>query len=356
MLFGKKTHLFGMDIGSNALKLAEVRKTGKGYHLLNAGIVHLPAEAIVEGAIMNAPAVVDGILTLVESCKTRTKNVATAVCGHSVIIKKISLPLMSREELEQSIQWEAEQYIPFNIQDVNLDYQILSPQGEKQADQGEGQMDVLLVAAKRDLVEDYASLLREAELRPVVMDVASFAVENMFEANYEVEEDEVIALFNIGASIANINIFKSGVSLFTRDIHFGGNQFNEEIQKALHLNFQEAEKLKLGGTEKPEERTTLDSVLEQVTQGLLNEMHRSLEFFSATSASEKIHRVVLSGGCCALSGLADKMQDRLGIPVELADPFRKITADPNHLEPDYLREIAPFMGVSIGLAIRGVGD
>jgi len=356
MLFGKRTNLFGLDIGSNALKLAEIRKTGKGYQLLNAGVMHLPPEAIVEGAVMNAPAVVDAIQNLLDVHKPESRNVATSVCGHSVIIKKVSLPVMSREELEQSIQWEAEQYIPFNIHDVNLDYQILSPLEEKGEESRTGQMDVLLVAAKKDLVEDYASLLREADLRPVIMDVASFAVENMFEVNAEVDEDEVIAIFNIGASITNINIFKNGASLFTRDIHFGGNQFNEEIQKALNLNFQEAEYLKLGGSGREEDRSEVHDILERITEVLLNETQRSLEFFSATSGSEKIHRVVLCGGCSALPGLASKMEDRLGTPVDLADPFRRVIADPGKFKPEYLKEIQPFMGVSVGLALRSVGD
>ena len=356
MLFGKKNQLFGLDIGSSALKLTEIRKTGKGYQLLNAGIVHLPPEAIIEGAIMNASAVVDAIQTLLDVHKPETRNVATAVCGHSVIIKKITLPMMSREELEQSIQWEAEQYVPFNIHDVNLDYQILTPVSEKGEEAGSGQMDVLLVAAKKDLVEDYTSLLLEADLRPVLMDVASFAVENMVEVNTDIDEDEVSAIFNIGASITNINIFKNGASLFTRDIHFGGNQFNEDIQKLLNVSYQEAEQLKLGGGGREGEQAQVRDILERVTDMLLNETQRSLEFFAATSGSEKIHRVVLCGGCSALPGLPPKMEERLGIPVELASPFRKILVDPAKFKPDYLQEIEPFMGVSVGLAVRSLGD
>ena len=357
-MFGKKTNLFALDIGSNVLKMVELQKTGKGYQLLQAGIMNLPSEAIVEGAIMNASAVVDAIRNLLDVHKPGTRNVATAVCGHSVIIKKISLPTMSREELEQSIQWEAEQYIPFNIRDVNLDYQILEPtlSIDGEGDAAEGQMDVLLVAAKKDLVEDYTALLKDADLRPVIMDVAAFAVENMYEVNYENEEEDVVAIFNMGASITNINIFKNGVSLFTRDIHFGGNQFNEEIQKALNLSFKEAEFLKLGGAGQEEDSPRVEGIIEEVTEVLLNETQRSLEFFSATSGNEKIHKVVLCGGCSALAGLEAKMEDRLGIPVELANPFRKIIIDPGRFKSDYLQEIMPYMSVSVGLAVRSVGD
>jgi len=355
MFFGIRNHLFGLDIGSSSLKLAEVHATGRGYQLLNAGMIPLPPDAIVEGAIMNASVVVEAIRNLLETCKPRTRNVATSVSGHSVIIKKISLPNMSREELAQSIQWEAEQYIPFNIHDVNLDYQIISSRAAAK-EEASDQMNVLLVAAKKDLVEDYAALLREADLRPVIIDVDSFAVENMYEANYETEEEELVAIFNIGASVTNINIFKSGVSLFTRDIHFGGNQFNEEIQKELNLGYREAEQLKLGVPGQEASRMEVQEILGRVTEALLNEVQRSLEFFSATSGDQRIHKVVLCGGCSCLPGLVDKTEDRLGIPVELADPFRKASVDSSRWKPDYLRGVAPFMGVSMGLAIRRVGD
>lgn len=355
MLLGRRSHLFGLDIGSSSLKLAEIRRTGKGYQLVSAGMAGLPPDAIVEGAIMNASALVEAIRSLLDTHKPRTRNVATSVSGHSVIIKKISLPAMSREELVQSIQWEAEQYIPFNIHDVNLDYQIIPlPAGSKE--EATDQMNVLLVAAKKDLVEDYAALLREAGLRPVIIDVDSFAVENMYEANYETEEDEVVAIFNMGASVTNINVFKSGISLFTRDIHFGGNQFNEEIQKEMNLGYEEAEKLKLGVPGREAPGAEIQEILGHVTEALLNEIQRSLEFFAATSGEQRIHKVVLCGGCSCLPGLADKTEDRLGIPVELADPFRKVIVDTSRWKPEYLRGISPFMGVSMGLAIRRIGD
>jgi type IV pilus assembly protein PilM len=188
------------------------------------------------------------------------------------------------------------------------------------------------------------------------MDVASFAVENMVEVNHEIEDGEVIAIFNIGASITNVNIFRKGGSLFTRDIHFGGNQYTEEIQKAAHVSFQEAESRKVLASDSSRANAVVQEVVNAVTDSLLNELQRSMEFFLASSEGEKIHRVILSGGCSALAGMAEKMQERLGTPVEIADPFQTISADPNRLEPKYLREIAPRMGVCVGLAIRKVGD
>lgn len=352
----KKSDLFGLDIGSSSIKLAELKKTGKGYYLTKVGIAHLPPETIVEGAIMDSGALIDTIKKLVDMHRPRSKNVATAVSGHSVIIKKISLPAMSEEELEQSIQWEAEQYIPFNINEVNLDFQIVAgPAGGEAAESG--QMDVLLVAAKKELIEDYRSILLGAGLRPVVIDVASFAIQNMYETNYDVEEGEVVAMFNIGASSTNINIFKGGGSVFTRDIHFGGNQFNEEIQKILHVSYQEAEFLKLGsGSATERQRAEVKAITERVTEALLAEVQRSLEFFSATSGDEKIHKVMLSGGCSSLANFAQRMEDRLGLPVEVANPFRRIAYDESVLGAGYLEEIAPQMGVAIGLAVRRLGD
>jgi type IV pilus assembly protein PilM len=158
-----------------------------------------------------------------------------------VIVKKVSLPAMSREELDEQIRWEAEQYIPFDVNEVNLDFQILGGGND------DGQMEVLLVAAKKDLIDDYVQVIHEAGLVPVAIDVAAFAVENAFEANYDVSPGQTVALVNVGAQVVNINIVSNGVPCFTRDITTAGNQYTEEIQKALSISFGEAERIKLGG-------------------------------------------------------------------------------------------------------------
>ncbi len=355
MFLFRRSDLFALDIGSSSLKLVELKKTAKGYELTRAGILHLPPETIVEGTIMDSSALTESIKKLVQAHKPRTKNVATAVSGHSVIVKKISLPAMSEEEIEHSIQWEAEQYIPFNVNEVNLDFQLI--QGTAAQSEDSGQMEVLLVAAKKELIEDYRTILEGAGLRPVVIDVASFAIQNMYETNYDCEEGEVVAMFNIGASSTNINMFRNGSSLFTRDIHFGGNQFNEEIQRALHVSYEEAEVLKLGSSSQAERhKAEVKAIMDRVTEALMAEVQRSLEFFSATSGDEKIHRVVLSGGCSLLAGLAQKMEGRLGLPVEVANPFRRIVYDEARIAPDFFEGIGPQLGVAVGLGIRRVGD
>ncbi len=271
--FGKSS-LVGLDIGSSTVKAVEVNVKGrdKGFELKSLGVAPLAPEAIVQGAFLNSSAIVDAIKEAVDNGRIKGKEVAAAIAGHSVIVKKVSLPEMTREELEEQIQWEAEQYIPFDVNEVNLDFQIL------EANDSEGQMEVLLVAAKRDLIDDYVQVIQEAGLTPAVIDVASFAVENAFEANYETTPGEVVALVNIGAQVVNINILQHGAPAFTRDITTAGNQYTEEIQKALSIGFEEAERIKLGGRRSEESQEVVPQEVEQamqsVTETVIGEISR----------------------------------------------------------------------------------
>jgi type IV pilus assembly protein PilM len=233
----RKSSVIGLDIGSSSVKAVEIahKSRDKGFELRSLGQAMLPGEAIVQGAFLNSSAIVDAIREAVENGRIGGKDVAAAVSGHSVIVKRVNLPQMSREELEDQIQWEAEQYIPFDVNEVNLDFQILD------ASEEEGQMDVLLVAAKKDLIDDYVQVIQEAGLNPIAIDVAGFAVQNAYELNYELEPEAVIALVNIGAQVVNINVLRNGIPAFTRDIMTGGAQYTEEIQKALSVSFDEAE-------------------------------------------------------------------------------------------------------------------
>ena len=304
--FGK-TSVIGLDIGSSSVKAVEIalKSRDKGFELRALGQAMLPSEAIVQGAFLNSSAIVDAIREAVEKAKIRTKAVAAAVSGHSVIVKKVSLPAMSREELDEQIRWEAEQYIPFDVNEVNLDFQILDEDG------GEGQMDVLLVAAKKDLIDDYVQVITEAGLQPAVVDVAAFAVENCYEANYDTRSDDVVALVNIGAQVVNINVVAGGVPTFTRDITTAGNQYTEEIQKTLSVSFDEAERIKLGGRTTEDSQEVVPHEVEQamqaVSETVIGEISRSLDFYGATSADSRIQRVLLSGGttgsrCSAMTG------------------------------------------------------
>ena len=350
--FGSKS-IVGLDIGSSTVKAVEISPKGKGgdFELSHLGVARLEPEAIVQGAFLNSGAIADAIREAVENGKIRTKHVAAAVCGHSVIVKKVNLPAMTRDELDEQIRWEAEQYIPFDVNEVNLDFQIL------ETEDGEGQMEVLLVAAKKDLIDDYVQVITEAGLIPAAIDVAAFAVENAFEANYDVNPEEVVALVNIGAQVVNINVMTGGAPAFTRDITTAGNQYTEEIQKALSINFEEAERIKLGENASHDSQEVVPQEVEQamrsVTDTLIGEISRSLDFYAATTADSRIEKVLLSGGGAKVSGFASAFQERTGLPVESLNPLARMVPSSKH-DPEFLEEIAPALGVGVGLAMRRV--
>jgi len=345
--------MVGLDIGSSTVKAVELTAKGKHgeFELSHLGIAKLPTEAIVQGAFLNSGAIADAIREAIDNGKIKSKHVAAAVYGHSVIVKKVSLPMMTRDELDEQIRWEAEQYIPFDVNEVNLDFQIMESTG------AEGQMDVLLVAAKKDLIDDYVQVITEAGLIPATIDVAAFAVENAFEANYDVRPDEVVALVNIGAQVVNINIVSEGVPAFTRDITTAGNQYTEEIQKALSISFDEAERIKLGESDSDGDQAVVpaevDEAMQSVTDTVIGEISRSLDFFAATTADSRIERVVLSGGGAKVVGFEAAFRERTGLTVETLNPLARILPNPR-LDPEMLEDVAPMLGVGIGLAMRRV--
>jgi len=348
LIFGKK-EIIGLDIGSSAIKLAELREAQNRYQLKNIGEALIPPEAIVNKVIINSGAVVEAISTLVKDLGVKTKDVAISISGHSVIIKKVSIPNMSEKELREAIPWELEQNIPHSIDNVNYDFQILP--GESQ----EGNMDVLIVAAKKDVTEDYIAVANEAGLNPVVVDVDVFALENMFEINYPLT-DEVLALINIGASVTNINILKGGVSIFARDITAGGRQFTEWIQKEFNIGYDEAEKMKyslgLTGISKDLDRITRD-----FADLICGEIERTIDFFTTTtSQKETVRKIVLGGGSSKVPYIKERLVERIGASVEIVNPFKNIIHDPRDFDPEYILDIAPKMGVVIGLALRRKGD
>jgi type IV pilus assembly protein PilM len=351
--FGKAKSIIGLDIGSSSVKAVECAVKSKGIEMVRVGVAKLPPEAIVQGAFLNSAAVVSAIQEAVASAGIKTKHVATAVSGHSVIVKKISLPAMSREELDESIRWEAEQYIPFDINEVNLDFQIV------EGSEAEGQMDVLLVAAKKDLIDDYTQVIADAGLQPAVIDVAAFAVENAFHANYESAPDEVIALVNIGSQVVNINIVSRGAPAFTRDISTGGNAYTEEIQKALSVSWDEAERMKIGGSRHEESQDVVpqevEDAIRQVTETVLGEISRSLDFFAATAAESRISRVFLSGGGSLVSGLEGAFQGKTNLPVARLNPLARIVPA-GSLDARMLEDIGPTLAVATGLSLRRTND
>ena len=331
--------------------MVQLRESKGVYHLASIGIAPLPPDAIVDGAIMDSSSVVGVIDDLVKSLKLKSKNVATSISGHSVIIRKIKLPIMTEEEMEASIQWEAEQYIPFEISEVNLDFQILGPDSADPS-----QMNVILVAAKKDFVNDYIAVFSECGLTPIVLDIDCFAMENAFEANREMDDQGVVALVNMGSSAMNVNVLKDGVSVFTRDITVGGNMINEEIQKRLGLSSEDAEAVKLGGSVDGVEKTAVDEVLNDAMESLVQEVQRSLDFFSATSSDDKIQTVFITGGVSRNPSVRKLLNERLDLPVQLLNAFGQVVIDEKNFDVEYIDAIGPLMSVAVGLAMRRLGD
>ena len=348
-LFNKKKDIIGIDIGSSSVKLVQLLPVKDGYQLLNAAVMPLPPEAIVDNSLMDTVAVVDAVKNLVASLGIKARDAACSISGNAVIIRKISLPAMTSEELEDQISWEAEQYIPFDIKDVHIDFQIL---GADPLDPSK--ILVLLVASKKDIINDYVALFNDAGMTLSVMDVDAFAVQNAFELNAEIS-DEVRALVNVGAGVMNINVVKGETSLFTRDVQMGGNQYTEEIQKQLGVSAHEADTMKMLAAQ--QQGGPLMDVISRVNETLSQEIRRSVDFYNSTaSGEERIVRISMSGGCSKMSGLKEAVTTKLGVDVELLNPFERIKFNEKDFDPEYLQEIAPLMAVGVGLAIRRVGD
>jgi type IV pilus assembly protein PilM len=362
MAVSKKNQLIGLDIGSHSIKVVEIDDGKKGRILKNFGVIGLPPDAIVEGSIKEMDIVSSAIKTLLQNLKVKNKHVATSISGFSVIIKKITVSSKEESELESTIQDEAEQYIPFDINEVNLDFDILS--GEKEPVEGEGeegekegadQMEVMLVAAKKDIIDDYVSLLQVAGLAPVVLDVDAFALQNAFEMSAETTEG-CYALVNVGAEELGINAIKNGVSLFARDSSFGGSQITEAIMSQFKLSFEDAEKMKLGATKIGKEKAALEEIFTSVVSEWVQEIKRALDFVASTYADETIEKILVSGGACRIPGFQKYLKLETDIPVEELDPFANLTVDEKLFDPKYLKHMAPQAAVAVGLALRSLGD
>ena len=350
-VFRRAKSLVGLDIGSSAVKAVELKPAGKAFKVAAFGSAPVPPDSIVDGAIIDGGAVADAIRRLFTSGAIKTKDVAASLSGNAVIVKKITLPQMSETELAESIYWEAEQYIPFDIQDVNLDYQILDKGGD-----GKGTMDVLLVAAKKEKIADYTGVIAQAGRSAVVVDVDAFALQNAFEINYGIEPGAVVALLNAGASATNINILNGEQSVFTRDISIGGNAYTEALQKELNLPFDLADQLKRG---KPVDGVTYDDakpVLRAVTENVMLEIQKTFDFFKTTASSDRINRIMLSGGASRAEGFTEMLSERFDAPVEGLDPFKRVGFDSKKFNVESAADIAPTAAVAVGLALRRVGD
>jgi len=352
VLFARNKSLVGLDIGSSAVKAIELKPSGKGHKIGAIAVEPMPADSIVDGAIIDSAAVCDAVRRVFAGKAFKAKEVVASLSGSAVIVKKITLPVMSQQELNESIYWEAEQYIPFDIQDVNLDYEIIDAGTGPNA---QGTMEVLLVAAKKDKIADYTTVIAQAGKSAVIVDVDAFALQNAYEANYGLNPGEVVVLLNAGASAINVNILSGPHSVFSRDVSMAGNAFTEAVQKELNLPFDGAEQLKRGQSVDTVTYDDARPVLKAMTDNVLLEVEKTFDFYKGTAASDHIDRIVLSGGASRVEGFADALHERFHTPVERFDPFRQVKFDEGKLGAR-AEEMAPVAAVAVGLALRRVGD
>ena len=342
-------NLVGLDIGSSSVKAVELHGRAGNLTLQNLGFESLQPDTVVDGQIMELNDASNVIAGIFRAHNIKTDRVAAGVSGSSVIVKNIVVPQMSEDELNESIDWHAEEHIPFDIADVSLDYQIVGSDPDS--------LHVLMAACKRDFVANLKQAIQLAGKQPAIIDVDAFALQNCYEVNYEPGVDDVVALLNIGASTMNINILHGTRSVFTRDISVGGNQYTALLQKELSLTFEQAEMVKRGG-ELPEQAAQHDlgPVLQTVSDMLALEVQKTFDFFRATAEDGEatVQKILLSGGGSKLMGLKEYLAERFGMPIEFLDPFRRIKVDVRRFDPDYMSSIVPEMAVAVGLALRGV--
>src|SRR3712207_6525910 len=341
--------LVGLDIGSSSVKAVELSGKPGSLSLVNLGFEGLQPDTVVDGQIMELNDVSGVISGVFSRHQFKTDRVAAAVSGSSFIVKNIIVPQMTREELEGSIDWHAEEHIPFEISDVSLDYQVVGS--------GADSLHVLMAACKRGFVANLKQAIQLAGKQPAVIDVDAFALQNCYEVNYQPAANLVVALLNVGASTMNINILRGVRSVFTRDVSVGGNQYTSLLQKELGLTYEQAEQVKRGG-EAPSsvQPDQIEAALESVSDMLALEISKTFDFYRATAddSDGSVQKILISGGGSKLKGLPEFLSNRFEMPVERLDPFRQIKVDARRFDPEYMREVVPEMAVAVGLALRGV--
>ncbi len=342
--------IIGLDIGSSYLKVVQLKEKKGGYELENLEMLQLPPELIVEGSIIDSLRLVESIKEVLKKAKIKAKQTSIGIAGHaSVIIRRILVAEMSEDELTESIKFEAEQYVPFDIDDVAIDFQILGPSEEP------GQMDVMLVAVKKDIINEYTAVVTEAGLTPVVVDVNAFALSNMYEINYEIDPDRSVALVNIGASTINLNVLKGGTSVFTRDSAVGSALHTEALQKEFDLGFEDAERLKRGEALENVEVKAADSSMRPASDEIASEILRSIDYFRSTAYQEDIHEIIISGGGALIKDFPTILAETSGLEVKVAEPFKNINV-PGKFDIGYIEDVSCMAAIAVGLALRRPGD
>jgi len=341
----KRPQVIGLDIGSSSVKAVELRPVGNDFELVGFGMAQVPYGAIEGGDIRQTGAVQDAIRQAIEQGRIQATEAAIGMSGGAVIAKRVTLPKMSESELTESIRWEAEQHIPFEIEDVELDFQILRQEGP--------QLEVMLVAVKKGKVKSYAEVVSSGGLNVCVVDVDVFALETQYEHNFP-GEGEVVALVNIGNETTNTNILQGGVNVYARDIFVGGRQYATTIAQRFDLAPAEAEAL-VRGKQGQVSWAEIEPVLDLVSQEIGQEIQRTLDYFGTTAEHERIQRIFLSGGCALIPGLHEFLASQWGIEVVTANPFKRIKLGPG-VNADMVQKLGPLAAVATGLAMRYPDD
>lgn len=341
----KKSDLFGLDIGSSAIKAVQLRPTGETYAVTAVGRVSLPPDVIADGAIKDPPVVIQSIQEAVAKAGITSKDAVIAISGRELIIKKVQIPQVPEKDVPDVVQLEAEHHIPFAIDEVFLDYQTVGQQ--------DGTMDLILVAVKKTKVTEYVSVVAEAGFTARIVDVDGFALGNQFELNRPGDVDQTVALIDLGAAVMKTNVVRGGATLFARDIPFGGNNFTQAIADKLSVSFEQAEAAKTG----QDVGIAWDSLVpavESVSRELAVEVQRTFDYFASTGEPEPIGKIVLAGGCARMAGLTDYLSSMWGLPVELANPVERLEVDPACAAE--VAEAGPALAVVVGLGLRRPGD
>lgn len=350
MLFWKKKTV-GLDIGSNYLKLVQLDSSRSGYELILFEMLPIQSDIITEGLVSDKNKLTAAIQDLLKKAGLKKGDVVLGISGHaSVIIKRITVPQMNEDELSLGIKYEAEQYIPFDINEVNIGFQILGPKPQEA-----GQMEIVLVAVKKNVINDYAEVVANSGLTPIIVDVDAFALGNMYEVNYNVMEKRNVALVNVGASKTNISIIKDGLPVFTRDCGIGSNYQTEVLMKALNISKENAERVKRGQAVEGIAPENAQMHVSNSSDEIYAEIYRSFEYFRSSVSEEELNGIVLSGGAALTKSFSEMMTERLGVPVEVADPFKKIKIS-KKLDAALVKDLAPIAAVAVGLALRRAGD
>jgi type IV pilus assembly protein PilM len=346
--FGQRDGYVAFDIGSSSIKMVEAATDKNGYRLLNAAVLPLPAGAVQNNMVIDGGTVVQAIRRLMQENGVKASKVISAVPGRAVIMKKFQLPMQQGEELDTNVEFEAKQVIPESLENVNLDYQVVNYLD------GGNKIEVLMVAVRKEIVESYTDVIEQAGLFPAIMDVDYFAMESMYETNYPQTAGEVIGLIHIGARYTSMNVLCNGISTFTGDLPVGGEEFTDSLRRELRISSEAAETLKVTGMldgKSPD----VEALLRPTCESLAEEIRRTLSLYGAVASEEGIRTIYVSGGSAKIPGLCELLENRLGVPVRPAEPFRSFSLAKN-IDSGYLDELAPLFAVGAGLAIRRPGD